>query len=134
MELFVYHHVGTLAVLTEVTFAYHEFSSELEKISNDHLIFVLLRILGYVVDLTSCIWLPGRSLPVLCVHLFHWYGLLQHFNLDVVTVWKLFGKHHSDVTRIIRIISNKQNRDSRIMLIGIIHVSTVNTRAYIPHL
>ncbi|XP_076641056.1 uncharacterized protein LOC143352446 isoform X3 [Halictus rubicundus] len=34
----------------------------------------------------------GRSLPVLCVHLFHWYGLLQHFNLDVVTVWKLFGK------------------------------------------
>ncbi|XP_020286140.1 uncharacterized protein LOC109855871 isoform X2 [Pseudomyrmex gracilis] len=32
----------------------------------------------------------GRSLPVLCVHLFHWYGLLQHFNLDVVTVWKLF--------------------------------------------
>ncbi|CAL7944526.1 unnamed protein product [Xylocopa violacea] len=33
----------------------------------------------------------GRSLPVLCVHLFHWYGLLQHFNLDVVTVWKLFA-------------------------------------------
>ncbi|XP_017881147.1 uncharacterized protein LOC108625558 [Ceratina calcarata] len=32
----------------------------------------------------------GRSLPVLCVHLFHWYGLLQHFKLDVVTVWKLF--------------------------------------------
>ncbi|XP_016907442.2 uncharacterized protein LOC107994850 isoform X3 [Apis cerana] len=33
----------------------------------------------------------GRSLPVLCVHLFHWYGLLQYFNLDVVTVWKLFA-------------------------------------------
>ncbi|XP_076634062.1 uncharacterized protein LOC143348100 isoform X2 [Colletes latitarsis] len=33
----------------------------------------------------------GRSLPVLCVHLFHWYGLLQHFKLDVVTVWKLFA-------------------------------------------
>ncbi|GLG93651.1 cAMP-specific 3',5'-cyclic phosphodiesterase [Gryllus bimaculatus] len=32
----------------------------------------------------------GRSLPVLCVHLFHWYGLLDHFNLDVVRVWKLF--------------------------------------------
>ncbi|CAK9825536.1 High affinity cAMP-specific 3',5'-cyclic phosphodiesterase 7A [Anthophora retusa] len=33
----------------------------------------------------------GRSLPVLCVHLFHWYGLLQHFNLDVASVWKLFA-------------------------------------------
>ncbi|XP_058829068.1 cGMP-inhibited 3',5'-cyclic phosphodiesterase 3B-like isoform X2 [Topomyia yanbarensis] len=33
----------------------------------------------------------GRSLPVLCVHLFHWYGLLDHFNLDVVRVWKLFS-------------------------------------------
>ncbi|XP_018914083.2 uncharacterized protein [Bemisia tabaci] len=33
----------------------------------------------------------GRSLPVLCVHLFHWYGLLDHFNLDVVEVWKLFS-------------------------------------------
>ncbi|XP_021930997.1 uncharacterized protein LOC110835253 isoform X3 [Zootermopsis nevadensis] len=32
----------------------------------------------------------GRSLPVLCVHLFHWYGLIDHFNLDVVRVWKLF--------------------------------------------
>lgn len=34
--------------------------------------------------------LPGRSLPVLCVHLFHWYGLLEHFKLDVVRLWKLF--------------------------------------------
>lgn len=34
---------------------------------------------------------PGRSLPVLCVHLFHWYGLLDHFKLDVVRVWKLFS-------------------------------------------
>lgn len=34
----------------------------------------------------------GRSLPVLCVHLFHWYGLLDHFQLDVVCVWKLFSK------------------------------------------
>ncbi|XP_072752899.1 uncharacterized protein [Anoplolepis gracilipes] len=33
----------------------------------------------------------GRSLPVLCVHLFHWYGLLHYFSLDVVTVWKLFA-------------------------------------------
>lgn len=33
----------------------------------------------------------GRSLPVLCVHLFHCYGLFQHFSLDVVTVWKLFA-------------------------------------------
>ncbi|XP_071446087.1 uncharacterized protein [Hetaerina americana] len=32
----------------------------------------------------------GRSVPILCVHLFHWYGLLDHFNLDVVSVWKLF--------------------------------------------
>ncbi|XP_014209090.1 uncharacterized protein LOC106639820 isoform X2 [Copidosoma floridanum] len=32
----------------------------------------------------------GRSLSVVCVHLFHWYGLLEHFNLDVVRVWKLF--------------------------------------------
>ncbi|CAH1099041.1 unnamed protein product [Psylliodes chrysocephalus] len=32
----------------------------------------------------------GRSLPVLCVHLFHWYGLLDYFHLDVVRVWKLF--------------------------------------------
>ncbi|KAK9877820.1 hypothetical protein WA026_020055 [Henosepilachna vigintioctopunctata] len=32
----------------------------------------------------------GRSLPVLCVHLFHWYGLLAYFKLDVVRVWKLF--------------------------------------------
>lgn len=32
----------------------------------------------------------GRSLPVLCVHLFHWYGLLDHFKLDVVRLWKLF--------------------------------------------
>lgn len=34
---------------------------------------------------------PGRSLPVLCVHLFHLYGLLDHFNLDVVRLWKLFS-------------------------------------------
>lgn len=34
----------------------------------------------------------GRSLPVLCVHLFHWYGLLDHFRLDVVRIWKLFSK------------------------------------------
>jgi hypothetical protein len=32
----------------------------------------------------------GRALPVLCVHLFHWYGLLDYFQLDVVRVWKLF--------------------------------------------
>ncbi|CRL03156.1 CLUMA_CG016520, isoform A [Clunio marinus] len=33
----------------------------------------------------------GRSLPVICVHLFHLYGLLDHFNLDVVRLWKLFS-------------------------------------------
>nr|CAH7759497.1 unnamed protein product [Callosobruchus chinensis] len=32
----------------------------------------------------------GRALSVLCVHLFHWYGLLEYFQLDVVRVWKLF--------------------------------------------
>lgn len=36
----------------------------------------------------------GRSLPVLCVHLFHWYGLLDYFQLDVVRVWKLFSKYY----------------------------------------
>lgn len=36
----------------------------------------------------------GRSLPVLCVHLFHWYGLLDHFRLDVVRIWKLFSTYH----------------------------------------
>lgn len=30
-------------------------------------------------------------MPVLCVHLFHLYGLLDHFNLDVVRLWKLFS-------------------------------------------
>ncbi|XP_074099670.1 uncharacterized protein LOC141527864 isoform X2 [Cotesia typhae] len=33
----------------------------------------------------------GRSLPVLCVHLFQSYGLINRFNLDVVRVWKLFA-------------------------------------------
>lgn len=28
---------------------------------------------------------------MLCVHLFHWYGLLDHFQLDVVRLWKLFS-------------------------------------------
>ncbi|XP_050684161.1 uncharacterized protein LOC126979034 isoform X3 [Leptidea sinapis] len=32
----------------------------------------------------------GRSLPVLCVHLFHVYGLIPHFKLDVANAWKLF--------------------------------------------
>ncbi|XP_059059811.1 dual specificity calcium/calmodulin-dependent 3',5'-cyclic nucleotide phosphodiesterase 1C-like [Achroia grisella] len=32
----------------------------------------------------------GRCLPVLCVHLFHKYGLISHFNLDAAKVWKLF--------------------------------------------
>ncbi|KAJ8955789.1 hypothetical protein NQ314_006838, partial [Rhamnusium bicolor] len=38
----------------------------------------------------------GRSLPVLCVHLFHWYGLLDYFQLDVVRVWKLFYRCFGD--------------------------------------
>lgn len=38
---------------------------------------------------------------MLCVHLFHLYGLLDHFKLDVVRVWKLFtlieeGYHSSN--------------------------------------
>ncbi|CAH0716624.1 unnamed protein product, partial [Brenthis ino] len=33
----------------------------------------------------------GRCLPVLCVHLFHMYGLISHFKLDVIKVWKLFS-------------------------------------------
>ncbi|XP_028158962.1 high affinity cAMP-specific 3',5'-cyclic phosphodiesterase 7A-like isoform X2 [Ostrinia furnacalis] len=33
----------------------------------------------------------GRCLPVLCVHLFHVYGLLSHFKLDAVKAWKLFS-------------------------------------------
>ncbi|XP_041987155.1 cGMP-specific 3',5'-cyclic phosphodiesterase-like isoform X2 [Aricia agestis] len=33
----------------------------------------------------------GRCLPVLCVHLFHIYGLISHFKLDVAKAWKLFS-------------------------------------------
>ncbi|CAH2985656.1 unnamed protein product [Chilo suppressalis] len=33
----------------------------------------------------------GRCLPVLCVHLFHIYGLLTHFKLDAAKAWKLFS-------------------------------------------
>ncbi|KAG7313398.1 hypothetical protein JYU34_000517 [Plutella xylostella] len=33
----------------------------------------------------------GRCLPVLCIHLFHVYGLLDHFKLDVAKAWKLFS-------------------------------------------
>ncbi|CAK1588035.1 unnamed protein product [Parnassius mnemosyne] len=33
----------------------------------------------------------GRCLPVLCFHLFHVYGLISHFKLDAVKVWKLFS-------------------------------------------
>ncbi|XP_043278403.1 uncharacterized protein [Venturia canescens] len=33
----------------------------------------------------------GRSLSVLCVHLFQFYGLFHRFNLDVVRAWKLFA-------------------------------------------
>lgn len=44
----------------------------------------------------------GRSLPVLCVHLFHWYGLLDYFKLDVVRVWKLFSECSSIVVRLLR--------------------------------
>lgn len=29
---------------------------------------------------------------MLCVHLFHWYGLFEHFQLDVCRVWKLFSE------------------------------------------
>ncbi|XP_053624814.1 uncharacterized protein LOC128683331 isoform X2 [Plodia interpunctella] len=33
----------------------------------------------------------GRCLPVLCVHLFHIYGLITHFHLDAAKAWKLFS-------------------------------------------
>ncbi|XP_064096683.1 uncharacterized protein LOC135208437 isoform X5 [Macrobrachium nipponense] len=33
----------------------------------------------------------GRPVSVLCVYLLHKYGLIQHFNLDTVTVWKCFS-------------------------------------------
>ncbi|KAI8430541.1 hypothetical protein MSG28_000776 [Choristoneura fumiferana] len=33
----------------------------------------------------------GRCLPVLCVHLFHIYGLITYFKLDAAKTWKLFS-------------------------------------------
>ncbi|XP_026331892.1 calcium/calmodulin-dependent 3',5'-cyclic nucleotide phosphodiesterase 1C-like isoform X2 [Hyposmocoma kahamanoa] len=33
----------------------------------------------------------GRCLPVLCVHLFHIYGLISYFKLDAAKTWKLFS-------------------------------------------
>ncbi|XP_077496874.1 uncharacterized protein LOC144107648 isoform X2 [Amblyomma americanum] len=33
----------------------------------------------------------GRSMPILCVHLFHEYGFLRTFNLDAVRVWHCFS-------------------------------------------
>ncbi|KAL1425041.1 hypothetical protein MTO96_019548 [Rhipicephalus appendiculatus] len=33
----------------------------------------------------------GRSMPLLCVHLFHEYGFLSTFNLDAVRVWHCFS-------------------------------------------
>ncbi|XP_068234876.1 uncharacterized protein [Palaemon carinicauda] len=33
----------------------------------------------------------GRPVSVLCVYLLHKYGLIQHFKLDTVTVWKCFS-------------------------------------------
>ncbi|GAB6024193.1 hypothetical protein CHUAL_008894 [Chamberlinius hualienensis] len=33
----------------------------------------------------------GRPLPTLLLHLFHHYGLIRIFNLDVVKVWKCFA-------------------------------------------
>lgn len=44
----------------------------------------------------------GRSLPVLCVHLFHWYGLLDHFRLDVVRIWKLFSTYSTLIINLLR--------------------------------
>ncbi|XP_077301665.1 uncharacterized protein LOC143922314 [Arctopsyche grandis] len=32
----------------------------------------------------------GRCITSLCLHLFRYYGLLNHFQLDVTSVWKLF--------------------------------------------
>lgn len=37
----------------------------------------------------------GRPLPTLCFHLFHQYGLMAHFHLDPVKVWKFFSKPFS---------------------------------------
>ncbi|OWR54276.1 hypothetical protein KGM_208374 [Danaus plexippus plexippus] len=33
----------------------------------------------------------GRCLPVLCIHLFHVYGLISHYQLDAACAWKLFS-------------------------------------------
>jgi hypothetical protein len=56
----------------------------------------------------------GQNLPTLCTHILHDAGLLRHFKLDVLTVWKFFylveqgyhsvnpyhnGVHAADVTQ-----------------------------------
>ncbi|CAB3258912.1 unnamed protein product [Arctia plantaginis] len=42
---------------------------------------------AFTLDIVS----GGRCLPVLCVHLFHMYGLISHFKLDAAKAWKLFS-------------------------------------------
>ncbi|XP_050360652.1 uncharacterized protein LOC126780319 isoform X2 [Nymphalis io] len=69
----------------------------------------------------------GRCLPVLCVHLFHVYGLISYFKLDAVKTWRLFtmieegyhstnpyhnSVHAADVTQAMHcFLQQKQIRD-----------------------
>ncbi|KAL4717691.1 hypothetical protein ACJJTC_000840 [Scirpophaga incertulas] len=69
----------------------------------------------------------GRCLPVLCIHLFHIYGLLTYFHLDAAKIWKLFSMieegyhstnpyhnsiHAADVTQAMHcFLQQKQIRD-----------------------
>lgn len=49
----------------------------------------------------------GRPLPTLCFHLFHQYGLMAHFHLDPVKVWKFFSKPFSSWTDQYQLISDE---------------------------
>lgn len=52
-------------------------------IKNENLFLLIL-------FLCSSLLFTGHSLPVLCVHLFNVYGLIDFFRLDIVRLWKLF--------------------------------------------
>ena len=43
-------------------------------------------------NLCVVVYILGRPLPTLCFHLFHEYGLMNHFRLDPVRVWKFFSE------------------------------------------
>lgn len=44
---------------------------------------------AFTLDITT----GGRPLPVLLLHLMDIYGLIDHFNLEPVKVWKCFSKY-----------------------------------------